>query len=156
MHREKSELSCPSAQPDMEDARVFGVIGGTADEPRVAYLKEEAVVDPVVFGEIGGLEPTHVFRFAAKCEEHRCAHFNGQRCTLAQRIIEKLDPVVDLLPPCLIRPTCRWFAESGREACLRCPQVVTRIPKGDDRLNQAARVPSSSEIRGEPANVESP
>lgn len=92
MHREKSEFSCPSAQPDMEDARVFGVIGGTADEPRVAYLKEEAVVDPVVFGEIGGLEPTHVFRFAAKCEEHRCGHFNGQRCTLAQRVIEKLNP----------------------------------------------------------------
>ena len=152
MPKEKSQLSCPSAQPEMLDARVFGIIGGTPEAPRVAYLKENAVVDPVVFGKLKGVEPTHVFRFAARCEEHRCAHFNGSRCTLAQRIVEKLKPVVDLLPPCLIRPTCRWFAEVGSEACLRCPQVVTKIPKGDDGLNQAARVPILDEIQAEKAN----
>jgi hypothetical protein len=140
MFEEKNNLSCPSAQPDMEGAKVFGVIDGSVDEPRVAYLKENAVVDSTVFETLGDLHPTHVFRFSAKCEEHRCAHFNGLRCTLAQRIVEKLDPVVDVLPPCLVRRTCRWFAEMGSEACLRCPQVVTTIPKGDDKLNQAARI----------------
>jgi hypothetical protein len=124
----------------MEGATVFGVIGGSVEEPRVEYLKQSAVVDPSVLGKLGDLQPTHVFRFSAKCEEYRCAHFNGQRCTLAQRIVEKLDPVVDVLPPCLVRPTCRWFAEAGAEACRRCPQVVTLIPKGDDKLNEAARV----------------
>jgi len=140
MLEEKHELSCPSAQPDMEGSRVFGVIGGSVEEPRVAYLKESAVVDVSFYGKLGTLQPTHVFRFAASCEEHRCAHYDGQRCTLIQRIVEKLDPVVDLLPPCLVRPTCRWFAEVGSEACRRCPQVITMIPKGDDKLNQAARM----------------
>src|SRR5215831_8020770 len=140
MLEQKQRLSCPSAQPDMEGARVFGVIGGSVEEPRVAYLKESAVVDESTFGTLGALQPTHVFRFAARCEEHRCAHYNGQRCTLVQRIVEKLDPVVDLLPSCVVRPTCRWFAEVGSEACRRCPQVITLIPKADDKLNQAARV----------------
>jgi hypothetical protein len=33
--------------------------------------------------------------------------------------------VVDALPRCLIRPACRWFQQEGKEACVRCPQVVT-------------------------------
>jgi hypothetical protein len=135
------KLSCPSAQPDMEGARVFGVISGTVQEPRVAYLKAEAVVTRAMLAKAAPADPTHVFRFAAACEEARCVHFDGRRCLLAGRIVEKLDPVVDALPPCLIRPTCRWYAEQGAAACYRCPQVVTLIPKAEDRLNQAARPP---------------
>lgn len=131
-------LSCPSAQPDMDGARVFGVITGTPDAPRIAYLKREAVVTRAVMAKLGQVEPTQVFRFAARCEEARCAHFDGQRCMLAQRIVAKLDPVVDAVPPCLIRPTCRWYAEQGADACYRCPQVVTMIPRANDRLNEAA------------------
>jgi hypothetical protein len=29
------------------------------------------------------------------------------------------------LPPCLIRKTCRWFAERGAAACRACDLVVT-------------------------------
>ena len=36
-------------------------------------------------------------------------------------------PVVGALPRCAIRPTCRWFRQEGREACLRCPQVATEL-----------------------------
>ena len=121
----------------MEGARIFGVISGTAAEPRVAYLKESAVVEPSALERVGSVDPTRVFRFAATCEESQCVHFNGSRCTLAERIVAKLAPVVDTLPPCLIRPTCRWYAERGAEACLRCPQVVTMVPPGDT-LNQVA------------------
>ena len=134
-------LSCPSAQPDMEGARAFGIISGTPEEPRVAYLRADAVVTRAMLAKLGPTDPKHVFRFAATCEEARCAHYDGRRCTLAQRIVEKLDPVVDALPSCLIRPTCRWYAEQGGAACHRCPQVVTMIPRGDDRLNQAAQPP---------------
>src|SRR5262245_54472478 len=128
MGEDKSGRSCPSAQPDMEGARIFGVLTGTPEEPRVAYLMQTAAVDPEQLPELGTLEPTQVFRFAARCEESRCAHFDGLRCTLARRIVEQLDPVVDDLPPCLIRPTCRWYAEEGGEACRRCPQVITMVP----------------------------
>jgi hypothetical protein len=138
---EPGGTSCPSAQPDMEGARVFGVLGGTPEEPRVAYLKQSAVVDASMLERLGSIPPTQVFRFAARCEESRCVHYDGARCTLAQRIVDKLDPVVDTLPACLIRPTCRWYSEQGGEACRRCPQVVTMIPRGDDKLTQAALPP---------------
>ena len=116
----------------MAGARPFGVVGGTVDEPRVAYLKAEAVVDAEAYAQRAQVEATRVFRFAAACEQTRCVHFNGSQCTLGQRIVAKLPPVADALPPCLIRSTCRWYAEQGGAACLRCPQVVTMVPEGDD------------------------
>lgn len=139
MARESGELSCPSAQPDMKDARVLGVLSGTPEAPRIAYLKPGATVSASMLEKLGVLAPTEVLRFAAQCEEHRCVHFDGSRCRLAKRIVATLEPVVDALPPCQIRPTCRWYAEEGAAACYRCPQVVTLIPHGDDALNRAAR-----------------
>lgn len=134
--------SCPSGQPDMEDARVFGIVSGTASEPRVAYLAHDVAVDDDVVGMLGGVKPTEVFRYSAKCEEHRCGHFDGTNCTLAARLKATLRPVVDRLPPCTVRATCRWYAEQGSEICLRCPQVVTlNVGSGDDVLREAATPP---------------
>jgi hypothetical protein len=36
---------CPSAQGDWEDSVVFGVVGGTADDPRVAHLDAPVPLD---------------------------------------------------------------------------------------------------------------
>lgn len=138
----KTTLSCPSAQPDMEDARVFGVVAGTLDEPRVAYLRVDALVEEDTIERLG-VDPTHVFRFAARCEEGGCAQFDGQRCGLGRRIVEGLDPVADRLPPCQIRASCRWHAENGRSACVRCPQVVTLVPRGQGELSRVARLPAT-------------
>jgi hypothetical protein len=131
-------LSCPSAQPDMEGARVFAVVGGTADKPRAAYLKADAVITPDLARRIGDLPATSVFRYAARCEESRCVHHEGDRCALGARIAAMLEPVTDTLPSCQIRPTCRWHAEVGGEACRRCPQVVTSIPETQARLREVA------------------
>lgn len=136
-----ADLSCPSAQPDMADARVIGVLSGTSEAPRVAYLKDEARIDPANLPDLGPLEQTQVFRFAARCEETHCAQFREGRCSLGARIVAGLDPVVDALPSCLIRATCRWHAEQGREACLRCPQVVTLVPHGQGPLAAVAARP---------------
>jgi len=46
--------------------------------------------------------------------------------------------VVSELPSCQIRDTCRWFAEEGGAACLRCPQVVTLVPSEQNALRHAA------------------
>jgi len=138
MPRGQREISCPSAQPDMEGARVIGVLSGTPDEPRIAFLGPGVQVDPSVASRLGALNPTQVFRFAAKCEEAHCVHFDGKRCSLAERIVSQLPPTVDTLPVCQIRATCRWYAEQGEDACMRCTQVVTMIPKRDDPLNRAA------------------
>jgi hypothetical protein len=129
----------------MADARVFGVLSGTAAEPRIAYLKPGANVDiGALPRDDEGVKITEVFRLAARCEEHRCTHFDGSRCTLAKRIVATLPPVVDALPQCQIRPTCRWYAEQGRRACFRCPQVVTVVPKRDDAINRAAAPPTDA------------
>ena len=138
-----SPYNCPSAQPDMHQARIFGVLSGSVDAPRVAYLKQEAVIPAAGLPDTGGLNPIEAFRFAARCEEGRCGQYADGRCSLGQRLVEGLQPVVDALPSCTIRPTCRWYAEQGRAACVRCPQVVTLIPMGNDALSQAALVPGS-------------
>ncbi len=139
MDATERRLRCPSAQPEMEDARIFGVIAGTPDAPRVAYLKKSAEVSEDMLAGLGGIPPTQVFRYGAHCEEHRCAHFSGGRCSLGQRVAEQLAPVVAELPSCQIRSDCRWYAETGAAACLRCPQVTTLVPAGDTALNQVAR-----------------
>jgi len=138
-----SPYSCPSAQPDMLEARVIGVLGGTAAEPRIAYLAQEAVIAAAEIPPTPGVDPVEAFRLAARCEDHRCAQHvagaEGGRCGLGARIVAQLDPVVASLPSCTIRATCRWYAEQGREACLRCPQVVTLIPRDGSRMSRAAQ-----------------
>lgn len=131
-------MLCPSGQPDMEDAHIFGIVGGSAEQPRIAYLKRNARVTDDMLDQLGDLQPTHVFRFAARCENGRCAQFKDGGCSLGQRIAELLPPVTETLPSCQIRPSCRWFAEQGGAACLRCPQVVTLVPAGEDELAKAA------------------
>jgi hypothetical protein len=129
---------CPSAQPEMNDSVVFGIVGGTVDQPRVAYLAEPQPVSPELLGLSAPVEPTEVFRFAAPCAEHACQHFDGSRCRLVQRIVGFVAPVSDGLPPCRIRPACRWWQEEGREACMRCPLVVTEDYQPSVQLAQAA------------------
>ncbi|MBI2689103.1 MAG: nitrogen fixation protein [Acidobacteria bacterium] len=133
---------CPSAQPEMRDARVLGVIGGTADAPMVAYLNEPvAASEEVLALADGARHPADVMRFAARCEESKCCHYDGKNCNLATRIVQILPAVVEALPACLIRAECRWYLQEGRAACLRCPQVVTRNYRPDEDMVRAARVP---------------
>src|SRR5689334_19918585 len=98
MFGEMGGSSCPSAQPEMDGARVFAVLAGTPANPRIAYFKKGVVVEPSVVKRLGSIPSTQVFRFAARCEEKRCVHYEGARCTLAQRIVNTLDAVVDTLP----------------------------------------------------------
>ena len=115
---------CPSAQPDMEEARIFGLLSGTPDEPRIAYLAPGVQVDQDATVQLGAVSPTEAFRFAAVWESHRCAHFDGNQCSLGQRIVSQLPEVVDLLPVCQIRHRCGG-SRTGRR---RMPKV----PPGGD------------------------
>src|SRR4051812_13828203 len=101
----------------MEGARVIGVISGPAETPQIAYLERGVSIGSQAFDASSQLAPTEVFRFAASCEERRCAHFTGTQCSLAARIVDQLPEVVDILPRCQIRATCRWYAEQGAAAC---------------------------------------
>jgi hypothetical protein len=122
----------------MPDARVLGVVGGTTEAPEVAYLNESLPVSDDVLTLAGDVPPTEVFRFAARCDERKCAHFDGTDCKLATRIVNILPAVVNALPACLIRATCRWYQQEGRAACLRCPQVVTLNCEPSEQMRMAA------------------
>jgi hypothetical protein len=129
---------CPSAQPDMAESVVFGVVGGTAVEPRLIHLVEPRPVTEELLAMADPVKPTEVFRFAAPCAGSRCAHYDGANCRLAQRTIALLPAVVETLPPCRIRAHCRWWLQEGRAACLRCPQVVTENYLPSEQMRQAA------------------
>ncbi|MEA2931675.1 MAG: hypothetical protein QOI56_460 [Actinomycetota bacterium] len=135
---------CPSAQPDMANARVFGVRHASAGGPRTGYLERSVEATPELLATTAPAPPTHVLRLAATCEESRCAHFDGTDCGLARNIVALLPPVVGVLPRCAIRPQCRWFHQEGRAACLRCPQVVTEMSDAPIELRRAAEPPRSA------------
>ena len=67
-----------------------------------------------------------------------CKHFKGNTCSLAKRIVEGVPAVVNALPACEIRPTCRWFRQEGKAACFRCPQVMTEKSNASDYEKQIA------------------
>ncbi|MFN6526294.1 nitrogen fixation protein [Nostoc sp. ChiSLP03a] len=116
---------CPSARPEWQDSVVFGVVGGTVTEPRVAYLKHPQPVTDELIAKASPVTPTEIFRTAAPCATKGCQHFDGKDCRLAMRVVENLPKVVDDLPPCSIRRDCRWWQQEGKAACMRCPQVIT-------------------------------
>lgn len=129
---------CPSAQPDMKDARILGVVGGTAEEPELVYLNERVPVTDELLARAAPAKPGQIFRIAAQCDENGCTHFDGKRCRLATRIVQILPAVTEGLPACVIRPTCRWYQQEGRAACLRCPQVITETYEPEEDYKRAA------------------
>lgn len=129
---------CPSAQPEMRESIVLGVVGGTVADPQVGWLERPWAVSDGLPALPEGVRPTEVFRFAAHCEESSCTHFDGANCQLATRIVQILPAVTGTLPPCQIRMHCRWFQQEGRPACLRCPQVVTHNYTASEDVARAA------------------
>lgn len=116
---------CPSARPEMDGAVIFGIIQGDAEAPRAGYLAVPQAITDEVLRLADPVEPTEVFRIAAPCAASGCLHFDGGACRLARRTVQLLPIVSEALPPCRIRPRCRWWRQEGRAACLRCPQVIT-------------------------------
>ncbi len=126
----------------MSDARVLGVVERGPEGVRLAYAAGHVPVTAELLEAAGEVPPTLVYRFAAPCAAERCTHYDGSQCRLAQRIVAGLDPSVDRLPACAIRPSCRWYAEQGAGACHRCPSVVTRMEEADPALMEIAGLPA--------------
>lgn len=116
---------CPSAQPGMAGSVAFGVIEGTVQEPRLVHLTRALPVTDELLALSGPVAPTEVFRFAAPCAGDSCQHFDGKDCRLVTRIVQILPAATSDLPPCSLRPSCRWWQQEGKAACMRCPQIVT-------------------------------
>jgi len=135
------ELQCPSAQPEMPGAVAFGLIDHHGDAPTTTFLEAAVPVTPELLELAAPLPPAQVFRFAAPCQQQRCSHWQGA-CSLADRIVDLLPAASDAPPPCRIRADCRWYAEQGRPACARCPQVVTESTRPSELMARTARPPT--------------
>jgi hypothetical protein len=136
---------CPSALPGADGSVVFGVVGECAQGLRVDYLEQVVPVSESVLALAKNVEPTEIFRFGAPCAERACQHFDGADCRLARRIVRLLPAVGDGLPPCQLRPDCRWWQQEGKAACLRCPQIVSATYGPSDLLRLVAS-PSADEM----------
>lgn len=129
---------CPSTRPEMEGSVVFGVVGGTGAQPRVAYLLDPQPVTSEILALSEPVEPTEVFRFASSCAGDACKHFDGSNCRLVTKMVRLLPIAVKKLPSCRLRPNCRWWKQEGRAACLRCPQIVSETYQPSEQLRLVA------------------
>jgi hypothetical protein len=120
-----SQLLCPSAPGRPGESVLIGVVTGTPDAPRVMPMSAPVVVTPELLELASPVTPSEVFRFASDCRACACPHFSNDACQLAVRSVAVLSEVTDKLPPCAIRPQCRWFRQEGPAICKRCPQIVT-------------------------------
>lgn len=118
-------MQCPSGHPDLPDAKVFGIVNAERGGIKVAWLEKPISLTPDLLAMTGDVDPQRVFRIASECQESRCTHFDGKDCNLATRIVQILPAVVDALPPCQLRASCRWYVQEGKPACFRCPQIIT-------------------------------
>ncbi|HYV25477.1 MAG TPA: hypothetical protein VE969_09600 [Pyrinomonadaceae bacterium] len=138
----EKRLMCPSAQPEMDDSVVLGVFEETPEGQRLAWVEEPQPATPQLLSLTREVDPRNIFRFAARCEEKRCVHFDGKDCQLATRIVQILPRAVDVLPACSIRAECRWYQQEGKAACFRCPQVITHLENPSAQMLEAALPPS--------------
>jgi hypothetical protein len=121
---------CPSARCD-EGALLVGIIG---IEGKVAYISPALRVDHEFTEEAWrGSAPEQRFRFAAPCRESSCVHWTGTRCgvidaaLLAAEATQTRQCASSPLPRCGIRAQCRWFAQTGPDACSTCPFLFNYI-----------------------------
>jgi hypothetical protein len=56
--------------------------------------------------------------------------------------------VVDSLPPCTIRKECRWFAQEGAAACMRCPEITTVSYDLSPQVRKVSGLPVTEESIG--------
>jgi hypothetical protein len=136
-----ARYDCPVASPNMGDARPFGIVSGAGRETRIAFFKKSTLGGFAWRGHFSDVEASQVLRFGARCTEHGCSHYDGRQCALGDQVDRHLAPVVDQLPACLIRGSCRWFAERGAGVCLRCPQVVKMAMSPRSALDHVAELP---------------
>jgi hypothetical protein len=129
------------------------LIGVRQDDGTVAILPQPLPVDQH-FVEVVSRDaaaPEQRFRFSNKCIESGCSQWTGSRCGVIDNVLQLLAGVpaagdiappaatasptpkesTATLPPCGIRPTCRWFLQAGADACRVCPYVVTHITEVD-------------------------
>ena len=124
---QETEKTCPSARC-APGAQVIGAVGS---DGRVGHFKTPMQIDAETAESLTAAgRPEARLRFASKCETSGCSQWTGSRCGVIDKVLHFMEapdapPKADSLPPCTIRQTCRWYSQTGEEACLSCAYVVT-------------------------------
>jgi hypothetical protein len=128
MTKDSKRLLCPSSRC-VDGARLIGIVQRNG---QVAFTPDDLRID-ADFVRIAqqGRKPEARFRFAGPCQRAHCAQWTGERCGVIDAVLREvadaaiqLDPMV---PQCSIRSECRWFDQSGIDACHACPLVITEV-----------------------------
>lgn len=117
-------LWCPSGSAYAPESVVLAVRDGLDGPP--AYLPAPRPAAEALAGLEPGVEPRRLLRLASHCVPH-CLNREADTCTLATRLTSP-PPQVAEVPACHLRPSCKWWTQSGPPACHACPQVATRHP----------------------------
>lgn len=124
--RPSDSYACPSA-PAEPGAGLLGVLG---PDGRIHNLRTPMQVD-AAFLEAARSHgaPEARMRFSGRCQTSGCSQWTGTRCGVIDRAMKDMEvPAVSPaaeLPPCTIRGTCRWYAQTGASACGTCALIVT-------------------------------
>jgi hypothetical protein len=130
METATDKIMCPSARAK-PGAQILGI---RQTDGSVAILPQTLPVNDT-FIELAAAsgKAEERFRFTNKCVEGGCTQWTGNSCGVAERVLQFLEhvPTLDTLFACAIRPKCRWFLQSGAEACTVCSFVITEISEAD-------------------------
>jgi hypothetical protein len=120
-----TQALCPSSKCT-DGAQLIGVV---KEDGHVDMLKEAIQVDETFVNVAKqGRLPEMRFRFANKCIKNGCKQWTGERCGIIDQIMQHVNETDNTsLPECSIRPQCRWYNQSGMEACKICPLVITDV-----------------------------
>jgi len=133
------------------------VIGVVNADGTVGYIRDRLEASSAFLEAAAEVGPPELrYRFSAPCQQSACGQWHDGCCTLPGRLAalvpsEEQRGDDDRLPRCAIRARCRWFAQSGADACGICPVVGTRdqaVPVPDDAPRRhAGRPPAHLEER---------
>ena len=152
----KTPKTCPSA-PCQEGALLLGVV---APDGTVAYVHPPTRVSAEFADRARSLgHPERRFRFASTCVEAGCPQWTGSGCGVIDITIgppphgspatkppaaeAKPGAAKAALPACVIRRSCRWYAQRGAAACAVCPLIVADT--GGTLTYQSAQAASSND-----------
>jgi len=130
--KEANKILCPSSKCK-PGSRLLGV---RQDDGTVAILPSPLDIDEKFISKVNNddIRPEQKFRFTNKCIENGCSQWTGKSCGVIEKLVSYLDvlPVKEALPECAIRPQCRWFRQSGVDACKVCTFVITEVTEQDN------------------------
>ena len=126
---------CPSSRAET-GAILLGVI---TPQEQVVMLAEQIVIDQEFIDSVNKEKtPESQFRFANRCVKSGCQQWASGRCGVIDAVM-KVNPDLQVddtyLPTCSIRSQCRWYLQTGSNACAVCPFIVTdSMGKTEDRI----------------------